>query len=166
MSNEDNNEDNQESLWHPDVTVATIVCRDDRFLLVEEYIRDVLVLNQPAGHLEPGESLLQAAVRETLEETAWTVELTDLIGIYQWMAPDSERQFLRFTFAAAAVSHDGERELDSGIVRSLWLRRDEIAAQRERLRSPMVLGNVDDWLAGKRFALSALQSLLEAKSPA
>jgi 8-oxo-dGTP pyrophosphatase MutT (NUDIX family) len=160
------NEENFDAIWRPDVTVATIVPRDGRFLVVEETVRDELVLNQPAGHLEAGESLLDAAVRETLEETGWTVELTDLIGAYQWCAPDGQKQFLRFTFAATASSHDATRPLDAGIVRALWLTRDEIAAQRARLRSPMVLGNVDDWLAGVRFPLRAVQSLLDGGAAA
>lgn len=156
------NEENFDAIWRPDVTVATIVPRDGRFLIVEEIVRDELVLNQPAGHLEAGESLLHAAVRETLEETGWTVELTDLVGAYQWSAVDGQRQFLRFTFAATASAYDPARPLDAGIVRALWLTRDEIAAQRGRLRSPMVLGNVDDWLAGVRFPLRAVQSLLDS----
>ncbi len=94
--------DTNDALWRPDVTVATIVPRAGKFLLVEEIVRDELVLNQPAGHLEPDESLHAAALRETLEETGWTVELTDLIGVYQWSSADAARQFLRFAFAATA----------------------------------------------------------------
>jgi 8-oxo-dGTP pyrophosphatase MutT (NUDIX family) len=152
--------ENRDAVWRPNVTVATVVPRDGRFLLVEEKIRGELVLNQPAGHLEQGESLLDAALRETLEETGWTVQLTDLIGAYQWTAPNSRTQFLRFAFAAVPVAHDAQRELDTGIVRAIWLTRAEIAAQSARLRSPMVLGNVDDWLAGRRFDLNAIQCLL------
>jgi 8-oxo-dGTP pyrophosphatase MutT (NUDIX family) len=151
-----------DAIWRPDVTVATIVPRDGRFLIVEEIVRDELVLNQPAGHLEPDESLHAAALRETLEETGWTVELTDLVGAYQWSSPDGARQFLRFAFAAVARTHDPLRVLDAGIVRALWLTREEIAAAAARLRSPMVLGNVDDWLAGQRFPLSTVKSLLPA----
>jgi 8-oxo-dGTP pyrophosphatase MutT (NUDIX family) len=152
--------ENRDAVWRPNVTVATVVPHDGRFLLVEEIIRGDLVLNQPAGHLEQGESLLDAALRETLEETGWTVELADLIGAYQWQAPHSSTQFLRFAFAAAPVAHDAQRKLDAGIVRTVWLTRAEIASQSERLRSPMVLGNIDDWLAGRRFGLSAIQCLL------
>lgn len=155
-----NDDTSLDAIWRPDVTVATIVPRGGGFLIVEETVHGELVLNQPAGHLESGESLLQAAVRETLEETGWTVQLTDLIGAYQWSAPDGQRQFLRFTFAAEPMSHDPLRALDAGIVRALWLSRDEIAAQCDRLRSPMVLGNVDDWIAGVRFPLHAVRSLL------
>jgi len=145
-------------IWRPDVTVACIVPQQGKFLLVEENVRGELVLNQPAGHLEPDESLLDAAARETLEETAWSVDLTHLVGVYQWANDDGH--FLRFTFAGQARRHDSTRELDAGIVRTLWLSRDEIAASQSRLRSPMVLRGVDDFLAGKRLPLDALTCLL------
>lgn len=153
---------NFDAIWRPDVTVATIVARVGRFLVVEEVVRDELVLNQPAGHLEPDETLHAAALRETLEEIGWTVELTDLVGVYQWSSADGERQFLRFAFAATPLAHDPQRRLDEGIVRALWLTREEIVAESARLRSPMVLGNIDDWLAGRRYSLGAIQSLLPA----
>jgi len=145
-------------IWRPDVTVACVVPQQGKFLLVEESVRGELVLNQPAGHLEPDESLLQAALRETREETGWNVELTHVVGIYQWANGDGH--FLRFTFAAQARSHDPERKLDAGIVRALWLTRDEIALAQARLRSPMVLRGVDDFIGGKHLPLDALTSLL------
>ncbi len=145
-------------VWRPRVTVATIVPRDGRFLLVEEDIRGRLVLNQPAGHLDPDESLQTAAVRETREETGWDVELTALLGVHQWLAPGGDA-FLRFTFAAEAVRHDPARPLDHGIVRALWLTRAEIASAAGRLRSPMVLAGVDDWLSGRRLPLDAVSDL-------
>ncbi|HZP67830.1 MAG TPA: NUDIX hydrolase [Rudaea sp.] len=144
-----------QALWSPDVTVATVVARDGRFLLVEERVDGELVLNQPAGHLEPDESLAEAARRESLEETGWDVEPTGLIGVYQWTSPRG-RDFLRFAFAADAVRHHASRRLDQGIERTLWLTREEIAAAAPRLRSPMVLRCVDDWLAGRRLPLAAL----------
>ncbi len=144
-------------VWRPHVTVATVVPRDGRFLLVEENIRGRVVLNQPAGHLDPDETLQAAAVRETLEETGWHVALTCLVGVQQWQSP-SGRQFVRFTFAADAIEHDPSRPLDAGIVRALWLERDEIAAANERLRSPMVLASVDDWIAGRRLPLDAIRN--------
>ena len=145
------------AVWRPDVTVACIVPQSGRFLLVEENVRGELVLNQPAGHLEPDESLHDAALREALEETGWSIELTHLVGVYQWKNGDGH--FLRFTFAANPMRHDAARELDTGILRTLWMTRDEIAASQARLRSPMVLRGVDDFLAGKRLPLDTLTSL-------
>lgn len=142
-------------VWRPHVTVATVVERGGRFLLVEETVRGRAVLNQPAGHLEPDESLHAAAVRETREETGWDVGLTCLLGVQQWHSP-SGRQFVRFVFAAEALRHDPSRQLDEGIVRALWLTRDEIAAAAARLRSPMVLASIDDWLGGRRLPLDAV----------
>lgn len=144
-------------VWRPDVTVATIVARDGRFLLVEEMVRGRCVLNQPAGHLEPEENLVDAARRETLEETAWRVVPTHLVAISQWSHAAGGRHFLRFTFAAEAERHEPDRALDAGIVRPLWLARDEIAAAHERLRSPIVLASVDDWIAGRRYPLEVLR---------
>lgn len=141
------------AIWRPDVTVACIVPREGRFLLVEEDVRGELVLNQPAGHLEPNESLPAAALRETLEETGWDVSLTHLIGIYQWANVDGA--FLRFTFAAEPVRPDPQRSLDAGIVRAVWMTRTEIAAA-QNLRSPMVLRGVDDFLAGRQVGLEYL----------
>ena len=147
----------ESTVWRPHVTVATIVPRDGTFLLVEESIRDQLVLNQPAGHLDPGETLLDAAVRETLEETGWHVSLDAWLGVQHWCTPEG-RAFVRFTFAASPQQHDAERSLDAGIVRALWLSRDEIEAAGARLRSPMVLASVDDWCAGQRLPLDAIRS--------
>lgn len=144
--------------WQPDVTVATIVERDGRFLMVEETTRGRLVFNQPAGHLEPNETLLQAAVRETLEETGWTVELEHFLGAYQWSAPSVEdggtgRQYLRFAFVGRALSHDPDRELDTGIQQAVWLTRDEIESQVTKLRSPLVLRSLTDYWNGERYPL-------------
>ena len=146
-------------IWRPHVTVATVVPRDGRFLLVEEDIRGRIVLNQPAGHLDPDESLLSAAVRETLEETGWDIELDCLLCVQQWRNAESGSQFVRFTFAGVPIRHDPARTLDAGILRALWLSRDEIAAESARLRSPMVLASVDDWLAGHRLPLDAIRWL-------
>jgi ADP-ribose pyrophosphatase YjhB (NUDIX family) len=147
-----------DSIWRPDVTVATIVPRAGKFLLVEEKVRGELVLNQPAGHLEANESLRDAACRETLEETGWTVELDGVVAIYQW-SNGEDGHFVRFTFAARAIRHDETRRLDDGIVKACWLDRGEIAARRAQLRSPMVLRGVDDYIAGNRFPLDALIAL-------
>ncbi len=148
--------------WQPDVTVATVVVDGARMLLVEERVAGNLVLNQPAGHLEPDETLADAAMRETLEETGWTVRLTAFIGAYQWQAPmrgdgTPGRHFLRFAFAALPLAHDPGRTLDDGIVRALWLTPSELQAERARLRSPLVWSAVEDFLGGRRHPLSVLQ---------
>lgn len=155
-----------EAIWRPHVTVATVVPRDGRFLLVEEDVRGRVVINQPAGHLDPDESLQAAAVRETLEETGWDVELDCLLCVQQWRNPESGRHFVRFTFGAIPIQHHPTRTLDDGIVRAMWLRREEIAAESARLRSPMVLASVDDWIAGHRLPLDAIRWLPSDISPA
>jgi 8-oxo-dGTP pyrophosphatase MutT (NUDIX family) len=143
--------------FRPDVTVAAVVPRDDgRFLLIEERVRGELVLNQPAGHLEPGETLAQAAIRETLEEAAWEIEAEAFLGTYQWTAPDGAH-FLRFAFLARACRHHAERRLDHGVVRTMWLSRDELQACQDQLRSPLVLRAVDDCLAGVRLPLDIVR---------
>ena len=147
----------EEDVWRPHVTVATVVPRDGRFLLVEENVRGRIVLNQPAGHLEPDESLHDAALRETREETGWEVELTCLLGVQQWRSP-SGSQFVRFTFGAEPLRHDAARPLDAGILRALWLTREEIALAATRLRSPMVLASIDDWLGGRRLPLDSVRA--------
>ncbi len=145
--------------WQPDVTVATVVVADGRLLCVEERVNGQLVLNQPAGHLEPDESLLEAALRETREETGWDVRLTAFLGAYQWKAPETNRHYLRFAFAAEPERHDPARTLDEGIVQALWLTPDELLAARDRHRSPLVWKVVADHLAGHRSSLSVLQHL-------
>lgn len=151
--------DEEIDVWRPHVTVATVVARDGRFLVVEEDIRGEIVINQPAGHLDPDESLLDAAVRETLEETGWEVALSAFLGVQQWTRGGNDRHFVRFVFAAEPVRHHATRPLDAGIVQALWMSRDELAAAGERLRSPMVLASVEDWLAGRRLPLDAIRYL-------
>ena len=150
--------------WQPDVTVATVVVRNGRLLVVEERVHGRLVINQPAGHLEPDESLVEAALRETREETGWDVRLTAFVGAYQWKAAprageSDGRHYLRFAFAAEPVAHDASRPLDAGIVQTLWLTPAELEAERARHRSPLVWRVVADHLAGRRHPLSMLQQL-------
>ncbi|MGO4220367.1 NUDIX hydrolase [Lysobacter sp. TAF61] len=150
--------------WQPDVTVATIVVDGGRLLVVEESVGGRLVLNQPAGHLEPDESLLEAALRETLEETGWHVRLTAFVGAYQWKAPDNGdgsggRHYLRFAFAAEPVRHDPARPLDDGIVRAVWMTPSQLQAARDRHRSPLVWRAAADFLAGHRHPLELVQHL-------
>jgi 8-oxo-dGTP pyrophosphatase MutT (NUDIX family) len=145
--------------WNSHITVACVVEREGRFLLVEERVSGGLVLNQPAGHWDEGETLFQAAVRETLEESAWEVELDGLLGIYAFKPQNLDYGFLRVAFAARALRHHPRRALDEGIERAVWLSRDELAACSERHRSPMVLRGVDDYLAGRRYPLELLTHL-------
>lgn len=147
-----------EQRWTPRVTVATVVVDGGRMLLVEERIGGQLVLNQPAGHLEPQESLADAAVRETLEETGWDVELTAFVGCYQWQAADGT-SFLRFCYAARPLRHHPQRALDTGIVRAVWLAPDQLRAEQARLRSPLVWQVVADHLGGQRHPLSAVKEI-------
>jgi 8-oxo-dGTP pyrophosphatase MutT (NUDIX family) len=146
--------------WQPDVTVATVVVRDGRLLCVEEQANGRgLVLNQPAGHLEPDEGLADAALRETLEETGWDVRLTAFIGAYQWKAPETQRHYLRFAFLAEPLRHHPDRPLDTGIERALWMTPAELEAARDRHRSPLVWRVVADALGGRRQPLSVLQQV-------
>lgn len=144
--------------WQPHVTVATIVQDENRFLLVEEHNEAVshLVINQPAGHVEANETLIDAAIRETLEETGWTVEITGLLGIYTYTPPSMPNDtYYRFCFLANALSHDAQRPLDTGIERAVWLTLDELE-QTGRARSPLVIRCIQDALQGKRYPLDMI----------
>lgn len=140
--------------FNPHVTVATIVEKDGKFLMVEEDLHGEKILNQPAGHLDRGETLIQAAVRETLEESAWLVQIDHLVEFSQWTSPNSGTHFLRACFAGSPIKHLSERELDTGIIQTLWMTRDEVEANSHRLRSPLVLHHIDHYLAGKKFDLN------------
>jgi ADP-ribose pyrophosphatase YjhB (NUDIX family) len=145
-------------IWKPNVTVAAVVERDGRFLLVEEHTADGLRINQPAGHLEFGESLVQAVVRETLEETRYEFTPQALIGVY--LMPTANHAdaitYLRLAFAGNLGAEHLERTLDAGIVRTLWLTREQIVERGARLRSALVLRCVDDYLAGRHTGLELL----------
>jgi len=149
------------TVWCPHVTVASVVADAvGRFLMVEETVAGRIRFNQPAGHLEPHESLPEAAVRETLEETGWEIVPRHLVAVHQWYSPEHKEHVVRFSFAGEAVRRHAGRALDEGIIGPHWLRRDEIAALGERLRSPLVLHSIDAWLDGQRLPLHAVQSLL------
>ena len=143
-------------IWKPNVTVAAVVERKGRFLLVEEDTSGGRLFNQPAGHLEPGESLAEAVVRETLEETAHAFKPTGLLGVYQYHHPGDDVTYIRFAFTGEITSHDAGRALDVGIVRAAWLTPEEIRRDEPRHRSPLVMRCVDDFLAGRRYPLAVV----------
>jgi 8-oxo-dGTP pyrophosphatase MutT (NUDIX family) len=135
------------------ITVAAVIEQEGRYLLVEEISGGRTVYNQPAGHVEPRESLLDAVVRETREETAWRFQPTALCGIYQWTSPENRITYLRFCFTGTCHDHDPHQALDTGIIRTWWLTRDDIAARSPQHRSPLVLRCIDDYRSGKRYPL-------------
>jgi len=143
-------------IWKPHVTVAAVIERDEKFLLVEEETSQGLRYNQPAGHLEAGESLLTAVAREVLEESAYHFVPQHLLGVYRWHAPESDTTYLRFAFTGEITGHDPLRSLDTGILQALWLTVDEINASQARHRSPLILRCVEDHLSGKRYPLDLL----------
>ena len=144
--------------WKPNVTVAAVIERGGRYLLVEEASPRGPVLNNPAGHLDPGESLLQAVAREVLEETAHAFVPRDLVGVYLVQSEVSGITYLRFAFAGAVGEAEPGRALDAGILRTLWLTPAEIEASRERHRSPLLWRCVQDHLAGRRYPLGLLNT--------
>jgi 8-oxo-dGTP pyrophosphatase MutT (NUDIX family) len=143
----------------PDVTVAAVTETAGRFLVVEERINHRLVFNQPAGHVERGETLYAAVVREVREETAWRFEPSALLGVYLWRNPVSGRGTLRFAFTGAVADHDAAQKLDRGIVGTHWLSPHDLEQRAARLRSPLVLRCVHDYLSGRRLTLQPFAAL-------
>ncbi len=148
--------------WKPSVTVAAIIEREGRYLLVEEETPEGLRLNNPAGHLDPGESPEQGVAREALEETAFAFRPTALVGIYlsrfQRERTAEDITYLRFAYCGELGGFDAHRTLDTGIVRTLWMTPDEVRASTDRHRSPLVLRCIEDHLAGQRFALETVHT--------
>jgi 8-oxo-dGTP pyrophosphatase MutT (NUDIX family) len=150
--------------WKPSVTVAAVIERDGRFLLVEEHTAEGLRLNNPAGHLDPGESLVDAVARETLEETMHAFTPTALVGVYMSRfqrtgrddAADEDITYLRFAYCGELGDVVPGRTLDTGIVRTLWMTPEEVRASASRHRSPLVLRCMEDHLAGQRHPLSVV----------
>ena len=147
-------------IWKPNVTVAAVVERDGKFLLVEEETENGLAFNQPAGHLEAGEALLDAVVREAREETAYDFTPQALLGVYLARTRSSRTglpvTYLRFAFTGELGAFHAERQLDTGILRAVWLTPDEIRASRARHRSPLIVQCVEDYLRGQRFPLETI----------
>jgi len=156
--------------WKPHVTVAAVIEREGRFLLVEEQTADGLCLNNPAGHLDPGESLEEGCIRETLEETAHSFRPTSLVGIYLSQVPQAAQHglpstcvtYLRFAFCGALGSFFADRRLDHGIVRTLWMTPDEIRRSAGRHRSPVLVQCMEDYLAGVRYPLAVIHTDLRS----
>ena len=144
------------SVWRPSVTVAAVIEREGRFLFVREKVEGRLVLNQPAGHLDPGESLVDACRREVLEETAHRFQPTGLVGIYRWHYAPKDVTFLRFCFRGDLEGADASRGLDKEIVSLEWLTPEELKKRRAEQRSPLVDRCVEDFLAGRNFSLDLL----------
>ena len=143
-------------VWKPHVTVAAVIERDGKFLLVEEETDSGIRYNQPAGHLECREALTDAVSREVLEETAYRFVPKYLVGVYNWRNEAKDLTYLRFTFVGDSVGHDVGRPLDEGIIAAHWLTLDEIQARQASHRSPMLMRCIDDWLAGRRYPLDLL----------
>lgn len=142
--------------WPPHITVACIVEKDNKFLMVEETSNGKIVYNQPAGHLEPGETLKEAAIREAFEETGWHIEPTHVLGVSKYASPHNGVIYYRTSFIANAVKHDANTQLDEGIIQAVWLSLEELEAQTDKLRSPLVLKNIKQYLAGERYPLSMI----------
>ena len=155
--------------WKPNVTVAALIERDGHFLLVEEDTADGLRLNNPAGHLDPGESPIQACIREVLEETAHDFTPTAVVGVYlnrfRRTRTGDDITYLRFAFAGQLGTHHGWRALDEGIVRTVWMTPEEIRATRDRHRSPLLLRCLEDYLAGQRFPLTLVHTDISVTEP-
>lgn len=149
----------------PDITVAAVTETAGRFLVVEERINRRLVFNQPAGHVEQGETLLKAVVREVREETAWGFQPQALLGVYLWRNPVSGRCTMRFAFTGAVTDHDAAQPLDRGIVCTHWLSREDLRQREPRLRSPLVLRCIEDYLGGARLPLDRVTGLDLGSAP-
>jgi NADH pyrophosphatase NudC (nudix superfamily) len=148
-------------IWKPHVTVAAIIENQQRFLLVEEQVSSGLAFNQPAGHLEEGETLINAVKREVMEETAWQFEPEKIISIQLWRKNLQADSFLRVCFSGKVHSHNATQSLDDGIIQTHWLTRNEVAAKIALLRSPLVLESIDDYIKGHFHPLSLLKSSLD-----
>ena len=151
-------------IWKPHATVAAIIERDNTFLMVEETVDGSRVFNQPAGHLEPEESLIDAVIRETREETAWQFKPVALIGVYLWenefSAQATNDSFLRFAYYGTCHEFDDTLQLDDGIEATHWMSKEDLESHSSQLRSPLVLSCIDDYLAGHRYPLDVTRQIL------
>jgi len=148
-------------VWKPHVTVAAIIEQDNRFLCVEEETPNGLQFNQPTGHFEENEDLITAIKREVNEETAWQFEPQNIISIQLWRKNPEFPTFIRICFSGQCHNYNPNQKLDDGIIATHWLTREEVALQQHRLRSPLVLTSIDDYLNGHRYPLSLIKSFLD-----
>jgi len=144
--------------WKPGVTVAAVIERNNTFLMVEELIDGQRVINQPAGHLDDNESLVEAVIREVREETAWNFRPSALLGIYRWQHPTKKLTHMRTTFVGDVIDHDPDQPLDKPVLRAEWFALEQLQKD-ENLRSPLVLRCIDDYLSGKRYPLELLHNV-------
>lgn len=145
--------------WMPHATVAAIVEDNGKFLLVEEITDRGNRFNQPAGHLEDNETLIEAVIRETLEETAYSFKPEALLGIYHWKHEHNDTTYLRFAYIGSVSDHQANMALDEGIIRTVWMTADEMRNNAMLMRSPQVLNCVEDYLSGQKFPLSVVTHL-------
>ena len=145
-------------IWTPRTTVAAIIEQDNQFLMVEEEINGQITLNQPAGHLEPNESLIDAVIRETSEETSYLFEPEFIVGIYRWVHKASNETYMRFCFTGSVISHDKNQPLDEDIHQALWLNYNEIVTRQTEHRSPLIMDCFNDYRAGHRYPLTLLKN--------
>lgn len=142
--------------WKPNATVAVIIENEGKFLFVEEFSNDQLVINNPAGHIEANEGILEALVRETLEETGYRVEPQNLVGFYTYTAPHNGTTYYRFCFSASIIEKIENATIDPDIENILWLTLNEIKQAKSRHRSPLLMRCLNDYLSGKRYPLDLI----------
>jgi ADP-ribose pyrophosphatase YjhB (NUDIX family) len=145
--------------WKPNTTVAAIVEQDGKFLMIEEETAEGIRINQPAGHLEQGETLIQAVIREANEESAYDFIPQRLLGIYHWQRPDKDITYLRFAYIGKVGAHRPAQQLDEGVLRAVWMTADELRTSQAHHRSPQVLKCVEDYLAGQSYPLEVVNHL-------
>ncbi len=143
--------------WKANVTVAAVIEKDGRFLMIEEESDGNIVINQPAGHLEKDETLVAAVIREVLEETAWEFEPGYIVGVYLYPSPHNEVTYLRICFSGQGINHNPQQKLDDGIVQAMWLTREELETRSTELRSPLVMHCIEDYISGEKYPLELLK---------
>ena len=147
-------------VWSPRVVVAAVIEKEDKYLVVEENIDGRTVISQPAGHLEPNESIINAVKRETLEETGWRFEPTHLVGVMHLLNPNTKRIFMRFTFTGNLLEKVPDYQLDPDIITTHWMTYDEIQSHyKTPWRGPLVMRSLDEYRAGKRYPMDLIHTL-------